>query len=82
MLRRPRGRWTVLAAPAAAAALAGRGSSGPADERLVARAVTDVRRATAAKHDAALCGRLPAGALIGRVTAVGPRATASRPAAR
>jgi hypothetical protein len=71
MLRRVRRRRTAFAVAAAAAALAGCGSSGPTDQQLVARAVTDFARASAAKDYAALCGRILAPSLVEQVTAIG-----------
>jgi hypothetical protein len=71
MLRAVRRRRTALAAAAVATALAGCGSSGPTDEQLVARAVTDLGRATAAKDYPALCDRILAPSLIEKVTSIG-----------
>ena len=71
MLRPVRRRWTAPAVAAAALALAGCGSGGPTDEQLVARAVTDFGRATAAKDYRALCDRILAPSLIAEVTSIG-----------
>jgi hypothetical protein len=62
---------------AVAAALAGCGSSGPSDDELVARAVADFGRATAAKDYTTLCDRLLSPSLVGKVEQIGlpcPRA--------
>jgi hypothetical protein len=56
---------------AAAAALAGCGSSGPSDEELVARTVTSFGRATAARDYRTLCDRLLAPALVDKVEQIG-----------
>ena len=56
---------------AAAAALAGCGSSGPSDEELVARTVTSFGRATAARDYRTLCDRLLAPALVEKVEQIG-----------
>jgi hypothetical protein len=56
---------------AAAAALAGCGSSGPSDDELVARTVASFGRATAARDYRTLCDRLLAPALVDKVEQIG-----------
>jgi hypothetical protein len=67
-VRRPDPR---LGALFVAAVLAGCGSSGPPDEELVARTVTDFGRAASAKDYARLCERILSPSLVAEVTDIG-----------